>query len=259
MTTMSLPDPYPEKIARIPKTFPSETHLQDIVKHYKTLRLDALQLNPSAFGSTYERESQFTYETWLSRVQNPLSKIFVALAGEETQQTQQDNDNHDRDNDDHLQHLLYREWVGQVTLIGPKAIPEGESNAPVPAPWDIFVPGKPFEEPSGSAFANSHAGYVVVGMFVLPHGRKQENGRRLIEAALMEIRQEAKRLGIAQVSVGVVVKPSNFAAQRLYERTGFEVVDDHVSVNVKGELVSCVGMVNVIRSAGMLPEQMRRR
>ena len=35
---------------------------------YKNLRLRSLQESPEAFGSTYERESEFTDERWRDRV-----------------------------------------------------------------------------------------------------------------------------------------------------------------------------------------------
>lgn len=47
----------------IPREFPSPSALKGIVERYKANRLEGLQRDPDAFSSTYERESQFPYET----------------------------------------------------------------------------------------------------------------------------------------------------------------------------------------------------
>lgn len=39
----------------------------DLVSEYKTVRLRALKDSPTAFGSTWQRESQFTEELWNTR------------------------------------------------------------------------------------------------------------------------------------------------------------------------------------------------
>lgn len=53
----------PGDVILIPREFPSPSALKGIVKRYKANRLEALQRDPGAFSSTYERESQFPYET----------------------------------------------------------------------------------------------------------------------------------------------------------------------------------------------------
>lgn len=40
---------------------------EDLTK-YKTMRLLALQTDPRSFGSTYEREVQFSSEQWRGRI-----------------------------------------------------------------------------------------------------------------------------------------------------------------------------------------------
>ncbi len=46
-------------------------------RKYKELRLTALTLNPDAFSSTYERESQFSDETWRVRVNGTEKVNFI--------------------------------------------------------------------------------------------------------------------------------------------------------------------------------------
>jgi len=58
----------------------------DMALLYKKVRLRALQDSPSAFGSTYLRESQFTDEEWDARARNVDGKRavgYLAVDGEE--------------------------------------------------------------------------------------------------------------------------------------------------------------------------------
>lgn len=45
---------------------------------YKKIRLEALQEDPQAFGSSYAKESVQSDAEWQERPQNPLSHIFIA-------------------------------------------------------------------------------------------------------------------------------------------------------------------------------------
>jgi len=49
------------------------------MQRYKELRLHALQSDPKAFGSSYEREVAFKDEEWLKRLRNPDAITLVAL------------------------------------------------------------------------------------------------------------------------------------------------------------------------------------
>jgi ribosomal protein S18 acetylase RimI-like enzyme len=57
-----------------------------IALHYKAVRLRALKDSPSAFGSTYLKESQFTDEEWDTRARNLTGEravAYLALDNEE--------------------------------------------------------------------------------------------------------------------------------------------------------------------------------
>jgi len=71
--SMSLTSPYATSTS-----FPSLMPAADIyTRKYKELRLTALTLNPDAFSSTYERESQFSDETWRVRVNGTEKVNFI--------------------------------------------------------------------------------------------------------------------------------------------------------------------------------------
>lgn len=50
---------------------------------YQALRLDGLQRNPEAFGSTYERESKFSLETIIERLTPTKDKFVLGAFGEQ--------------------------------------------------------------------------------------------------------------------------------------------------------------------------------
>ena len=54
-------------------------------REFSRVRLKALQTDPLVFGSTYEKEAQFTEADWRSRLQPPAkdSAVFMLFAGDE--------------------------------------------------------------------------------------------------------------------------------------------------------------------------------
>lgn len=46
-------------------------------REYKNLRLISLQDEPSAFGSSYEKESKFTDEKWKERLRDEKKQNFI--------------------------------------------------------------------------------------------------------------------------------------------------------------------------------------
>jgi RimJ/RimL family protein N-acetyltransferase len=49
---------------------------------YKTIRLEALQLEPGMFGSSYAREASFTDQQWLQRINGDNSDCFGLFYGD---------------------------------------------------------------------------------------------------------------------------------------------------------------------------------
>lgn len=50
---------------------------------YKSMRLEALQLERSMFGNSYEYEASFAEGQWLARINNPVGACFGLYYGEE--------------------------------------------------------------------------------------------------------------------------------------------------------------------------------
>jgi GNAT superfamily N-acetyltransferase len=197
----------------------SPERLSAIVNRYKSNRLEALQLEPSAFSSTYERESQFIYETWLSRATNPLSRIFVALGDRELspRTTTEDSD------DPTLSRLLGNEWLGTVTMLGPKLLSDKETGSSHVMPRIIFTPENSFEPPDLTSIKKGHAVYLIVSMYVSLNRRRERHGRRLLEAALTAAMEEARKASASRITVCLNVEVGNMAARRLYESVGFGI------------------------------------
>lgn len=252
---MSAPQSDFGEVVLVPKTFPSPAHLDCIVELYKGVRLRGLQADPKSFSSTYEGESQFPYDTWLSRIQNPLGKTFVLVIELDSPSRTKLPSNRAievADGCDALQRLLRKEWVGIVTLLGPAQLPGcigGEQSDA--KPWDAYIKDGKYSIPATSlASGNSegaHVVYCIVGMFVLPHARRKGHARRLIEATINAARDEALAYGAVKVSVTVQVEPGNANAQRLYEGVGFEVWDEAVMIaNGHGATSLTVSLVKEI-------------
>lgn len=239
------------EILLIPQAFPSSSHLDSIVERYKDVRLHGLQVDPKSFSSTYEEESQFSRETWLSRIQNPLGKTFVSVV-EDLQQPTSELQTHSSgpEIDDAVLHgLMQKEWVGIVTLLGPVRFPgELEDQQSDIKPWEVYIKGGKYSlsltDHQPETFRGAHVVYLIVGMFVLPHARQRGHARRLVEATIKAAHDEATALGAAKASITVQVEPGNVNARRLYESVAFEAWDEAVEIaNRRGGTSLTVSLV----------------
>lgn len=233
--------PQNSNVALIPKQYAHQQDLEAIITRYRTLRLRGLKENPEAFSSKYEDEVDFPYEKWLARVTNPQARSFIVY----DDQTENDLDS--------LLLLLSREWLGTVTIVGPRLLPDGNETL-AKTPWDVFLPP---EERILSKEESRHATlvYMLGGMFVLEAGRRKGNGRRLIERAVSEVRTEATEAGASRVLVVSIVERNNDTAQRLYETCSFDVWDDELVLQIP-QYQECVGMVLDLRLEGGLPDNL---
>ncbi|KAL3444162.1 hypothetical protein BJX65DRAFT_311129 [Aspergillus insuetus] len=122
-------------VIRLPNTV-NTTDLPPLVVKYKAIRLQALTTDPGAFGSTLAREAAFTDEVWASRILNPLATSLVAVRR---------LPDHAKDAispaDTDIPELAAREWMGQVTLLGPvlDSTPSKDSGKVTAGrPWVVF-------------------------------------------------------------------------------------------------------------------------
>ncbi|KAF9555895.1 acyl-CoA N-acyltransferase [Agrocybe pediades] len=161
----------------------SEEHLS----LYTQIRLAALSTNPEAFGSTYERESKFSRETWRDRMNTKGRTTFAAVdAG--------------------------HSWIGTIAFLGPEML----ANIPQePAyPHDIAQ-----REKNGEIDV-----YMIVGMWVHPEHRGKGVGRRLVDYALETIRKSETvkdGAGTRKKVVLLEVHEKNAVAKNLYRHCGF--------------------------------------
>ncbi|KAE8137996.1 hypothetical protein BDV38DRAFT_246018 [Aspergillus pseudotamarii] len=235
--------PQTSNVALVPKEYAHQKDLEAIITRYRTLRLRGLKENPDAFSSKYEDEVEFPYEKWLARVTNPQARSFIAY---------DDQTDHSLDS---LALLLSREWLGTVTIVGPRLLPE-DNKTLSKAPWDVFsLTDERVLLKEESRYATLV--FMLGGMYVLEAGRRKGNGRRLIERAVSEVRTEATEAGASRVLVVSIVERNNDAARRLYETCSFDVWGDELVLQIP-QHQECVGMVLDLRLEGRSPDGLER-
>ncbi|KAJ6109397.1 hypothetical protein N7486_001632 [Penicillium sp. IBT 16267x] len=231
----------------IPKTFHSQQSLDEIVERYKTLRLHGLQVDPKSFSSKYEIESQFSPAIWRSRLQNPANQTFVSVANSDTKHHVHPLPTGPEYSDTSLQRLLKKDWVGIVTLVGPVLFnPDADKGTPA-KPWDVFIKDRKYDIPQAGLDGDTkkeNVVYLVVAMFVLPDERRKKHASRLLETLIQAVRKDAHAREVSKASITIQVEPDNGAAQRLYEKLGFEVWDEALPLeDRRGETKYAVSLV----------------
>ncbi|EAL86409.1 GNAT family N-acetyltransferase [Aspergillus fumigatus Af293] len=211
-------------IVLIPQEFPTVKERDKIVDLYKHLRLAGLKQDPEAFSATYETEAEFPHEKWLARIENPQARTFIALDDGETVPS----------TGNALTALLSSEWLGTVTIVGPRLAFSSEID--LSAPWRVFEEGDRYTTPQADD-RNVVAVYMIAGMFVLPASRGMGNGRRLVEEAIRHTRGASP--ATEQTLLVLLVEANNEAARKLYERCGFQ--ESNTEVVFGGQ--QTVGMV----------------
>ncbi|KAJ5301447.1 hypothetical protein PENANT_c009G00086 [Penicillium antarcticum] len=222
----------PPEVILLPKKFATSTDLDNIASRYKSLRLQSLLSDPYSFSSTYERESQFTLDTWRSKVQNPVAKTFVTVVDGDDQISSKATYSNTNENghsaDKEFQRLLQTEWVGSVTLLGPEiwCKEEEEDDDATIRPWDLFTKAKaaPQMAIQRYGYLNCHLVYLIAGMFVASHVRRKGHGHQLVEIAVDHARKEAKGLMSSNASIVLQTSQGAASAQLFYEQVGFEVM-----------------------------------
>jgi GNAT superfamily N-acetyltransferase len=122
----------------------------ETLKKFAAIRLLSLQIDPSSFGSTYEREIAFTDDQWRDRLSTPSRATFIASIADSDQ-----------------------EWVATMTILAPSEIT-----------FDVLAPLR------GLGIGKDGDIYVLVGMWVRPDHRRKGLGKMLIEEAFEWVRKD---------------------------------------------------------------------
>lgn len=169
-------------------------HLHTSARQYKELRLRALKLSPSSFGSTYEIESTFPDEYWISRVTADGRETFICAATASSESNASD--------------LSSLEWVAQVTLLGPRS----REQFTLPTVSRQPVPGTDEQEER----------WQMLGLYTLTSHRGKGIATKLCQEALDYIR--SYRSEPKNVRFRLMVKPGAQAPLGFYEQLGFTEV-----------------------------------
>ncbi|KAJ5740641.1 hypothetical protein N7493_000513 [Penicillium malachiteum] len=157
---------------------------------YRDLRLQALQVSPESFASTYETESAFTENDWINRLTDPGYEVFICAATCHRSSSSEPNT---------------IEWVGQVTLRGPAS----SQDFTLPAA-SCQPPQKPDSEEER---------WQMLSLFTLPEHRGNGLGANLCQEALDYLRKY--RVSPPSIHVRLMARPENQVAVKLYQRLGF--------------------------------------
>ncbi|KAI1972570.1 hypothetical protein LOZ55_005740 [Ophidiomyces ophidiicola] len=236
-------------VIRIPSIIPPN-FLQKLCVHYRKARLRALQTDPSAFSSTYEREVQFQDNDWIKRLLNPLAQSFVALVKSDNLSPagnsiwdESDKSSKSGVDHDHLKLLSENEWAGMIVLMGPKvlAVDGSESGNPLNA----FHSMGAAEAPDAVSFAGRELAYIAASMFVLPEARRQGIGRRLIAESWQAVKKDAMALSALKLNICLLVAGENEPAIQLYRTCGFDIIPGNLGLENKSTTLAMVKMTEL--------------
>ncbi|KAI0154497.1 hypothetical protein GGR52DRAFT_464958 [Hypoxylon sp. FL1284] len=158
---------------------------------YKPFRLTSLKQDPDAFGSTYEREINFTDADWLGRIKNPVAKTFVAV----------------RPHDGRV--------LSATSLIGPLPSADPASN-----PFQVSTEMRHGADHPRCGEASAAASFQLTGVYTIPDARGRGIAKALVKAVIEQAVQETSQQG-KELALSVVVYSSNHAAITFYESCGF--------------------------------------
>jgi ribosomal protein S18 acetylase RimI-like enzyme len=162
----------------------SATDLSSVADKYRALRLEALQQSPTSFSSTWDIESRFSNDTWVSRLRNPDKETFACVYQEGQTSV----------------------WVAQVNLRGPLSVEDFALSlqSGQPPPLDDMEDEK----------------WQMLSLYTSINHRGKGLGAKLCREAFQFIQH---RLGneLGSATVRIMVKPENTVTVGLYQRLGF--------------------------------------
>ncbi|EEU37976.1 uncharacterized protein NECHADRAFT_19371, partial [Fusarium vanettenii 77-13-4] len=151
---------------------------------YRTLRLEALQQSPTSFSSTWDIESRFSNDAWVSRLQGPDKETFACVYQEGQTSL----------------------WVAQVNLRGPLSVD------------DYALPSQSGQSPSLDGMEGEK--WQMLSLYTSINHRGKGLGAKLCREAFrfIEHRLETET---QSATVRIMVKPENAVTVDLYQRLGF--------------------------------------
>jgi GNAT superfamily N-acetyltransferase len=190
---------------RLPKDTDG-TILNALATKFRTFKLHALKVAPEAFSAEFDSESRLPQSTWLSRITEPRTTIFICVATEKA-----NGGKPSTSGDTQLKILLDGEWTGTFTMIGPVSRD------------DYIWPksGQPEPGPEGS-----ETRWQLTSLFILPVYRGHGIAKRLTEASIEFGKLASDEMGRAsnrdvQTRIRLVVHPKNTGVVKMYEKFGF--------------------------------------
>ena len=207
-------------IVALPRDTLGDTHAKTLVARARDFRLKSLQLAPESFGSTYELEIQREPEFWTNRVANPKATTLIAYRHDNT------------DTNDHVKGYLSAEWLGSITLLGPKyGLADFSLHT---SPW------KALDQETGNPKNAGHdpetlRHYLINGMFALPAARGSGLGKALVKAALDLAVKQTLESKAEIMKCTLVVDKDNDSARNLYLKSGFEIVKEEMFMPETGK------------------------
>jgi ribosomal protein S18 acetylase RimI-like enzyme len=165
------------------RALPAPPTLNEINK-FVALRLHFLQVDPSLFGSTYEREIAFTEDQWRQRLDGHNKVTFIVNP-----------------------HSDDESWIATMSIV-----------APSETIYDYLAPVRNTDVGKDSDI------YAMFGIWVRPEHRRRGLGRRLIEEGLEWIRKDNVKNGKVPKVLVLQLNEKNVAGWALYGRMGFEVL-----------------------------------
>ncbi|KAM7197648.1 hypothetical protein V8F20_006538 [Naviculisporaceae sp. PSN 640] len=184
--------------------------------YYKPFRLRALETDPSAFSSTYEREVSFDDEKWRSRIMNPLATTLIAGPG-------------------NFRGEAAVPILSATTVVGP---------LPLSGPLDQRI-NDPRLKGARKVPRYSQQRYEINAVWTAPEARRTGLAARLMQEAINHVREQARDQArqhsqsrtqaapaprtaedspdarLPEIYLDVGVEKTNEAAMALYRKSGF--------------------------------------
>lgn len=180
-------------------------------------------------ASSYEEEVRRDLDFTMQRLSNPRAVQFVALASNAPAKGPAYREAE-------ICALRTRDWIGSLVLMGPQAEPTGISARS--DPFQTTANDTKAESQASARSADKQLHSHLNGMFVVPFVRRSGVGVALVRAALERAEFEGASLDCG-VCCTIIVDEWNESANKLYERSGFQVVarelygEDRVALRVQ--------------------------